>query len=70
LANTVQILEKSNLPELALKYARKGVEFNPDYTDAWKMLYYVTGATEAEKKNARDQLIRLDPLNKAWKELP
>ena len=70
LANTVQILEKSNFPQLALKYARIGVKFNPDYTDAWKLLYYVTGATEAEKQTAKDELIRLDPLNKAWKELP
>ena len=47
-----------------------GVEFNPDYTDAWKMLYYVTGATKEEKAMAKSELIRLDPLNPAWKELP
>jgi hypothetical protein len=66
----VQIFERSNLPELALKYARFGVDFNPDFTDAWKLLYYVTGATSAEKQTAKEQLIRLDPLNNAWKELP
>ena len=70
LANAVQIFEKSNLPELGLKYARIGVDFNPDFTDAWKLLYYVTGATTEEKQTAKEQLIRLDPLNKAWKELP
>ena len=70
LANTVQVFEKSNLPELARKYAQIGVEFNPDYTDAWKMLYYVTGATKEEKVMAKTELIRLDPLNPAWKELP
>jgi O-antigen ligase len=70
LANAVQIFERSNLPELALKYARFGVDFNPDFTDAWKLLYYVTGATTEEKQTAKEQLIRLDPLNKAWKELP
>ena len=70
LANTVQVFEKSNLPELAHKYAQIGVEFNPDYTDAWKMLYYVTGATAEEKAKAKTELIRLDPLNPAWKELP
>jgi hypothetical protein len=70
LANAVQIFERSNLPELALKYARFGVDFNPDFTDAWKLLYYVTGATSAEKQTAKEQLIRLDPLNNAWKELP
>ena len=70
LANAVQIFERSNLPELALKYARIGVKFNPDFTDAWKLLYYVTGATAEEKQTAKEQLIRLDPLNKAWKELP
>jgi len=46
------------------------VKFNPDFTDAWKLLYYVTGATSAEKQTAKEQLIRLDPLNNAWKELP
>jgi len=70
LANTVQVFEKSNLPELARKYAQIGVKFNPDFTDAWKMLYYVTGATVEEKAKAKNELIRLDPLNPAWKKLP
>ena len=70
LANAVQIFDKSNLPEKALKFARQGVAFNPDFTDAWKMLYYVTGSTAEDKAKAKAQLIRLDPLNPEWKELP
>jgi O-antigen ligase len=70
LANAVQIFDKSNLPEKALKFARQGVLFNPNFTDAWKMLYYVTGSTAEDKAKAKAELIRLDPLNPEWKELP
>jgi hypothetical protein len=66
----VQIFDKSNLPEKALKFARQGVLFNPNFTDAWKMLYYVTGSTAEDKAKAKAELIRLDPLNPEWKELP
>lgn len=69
LANSVQIFDSNNLSKEAIKYARIGIKFNPDYTDAWKMMYYASGATKSEKFNAKQQLIRLDPLNNAWKEL-
>jgi hypothetical protein len=47
----------------AYTYAKKGVEFNPDYFDAWKMLYYVSKSTDADKALALKNLKRLDPFN-------
>lgn len=69
LAEAVQLLESSNLPHLAIKYARLGVKYNPDYFEAWRFLYFSTKATAEERIQAKQQMIRLDPLNKAWKEL-
>jgi len=63
LAEAVQMFEQSKLPDQAYKYAKKGVEFNPDYTDAWKMLYYISKSTEADKALALKNMKRLDPLN-------
>lgn len=70
LANAVILLEESKLPQYAIEYARQGVAFNKDYFDAWKVLYYSTQASAAEKEEAKAQMIRLDPLNPEWKNLP
>jgi hypothetical protein len=69
LAQAAQTLERSGLNDLAIKYARLGVEFNPNYDDAWETLYYLKNSTAAERINAREQLIFLDPLNPEWKKL-
>ena len=63
LAQAVQMFEQSKLPDQAYTYAKKGVEFNPDYSDAWKMLYFSSKATEADKTMALENLKRLDPFN-------
>jgi O-antigen ligase len=70
LAQAVEILENSKLPELAIKYARKGVEFNPNFYTAWQMLYQATLSTPKEKQRAKLEMIRLDPLNMKLKQLP
>jgi hypothetical protein len=57
------------LPELAIQYARKGVEFNPNSFNAWQMLYLATNSSQEEKDKARKEMIRLDPLNPSWKNL-
>lgn len=62
-AQIVQSLEQSKLPDIAHRYALIGVEFNPDYFEAWKSLYYSTNATVEEKSRALENLKRLDPLN-------
>ncbi len=69
LASSVQLLENSNLPDLAIRYARQGVKFNPQSMEAWKMLYYSTNSTQIEKSKAKSEMIRLDPLNPEWKKL-
>jgi O-antigen ligase len=69
LAQAVEVLEKSNLPDLAIKYARIGVQFNPQSYNAWQMLYYATNSTMSEKNRAKSQMMRLDPLNPNIQEL-
>lgn len=63
LAQVVNILEQNKLYDQAYKYAKFAVEFNPNYFDAWKMLYYISKSTEADKSRALENLKRLDPLN-------
>ena len=70
LVNAVDILERSNLPDQAIIYARKAVVFSPLEYDAWKSLYRATKSTPDEKALAKQKMIELDPLNKANKELP
>ena len=70
LVNAVDILERSNLPDQAINFARKAVVFSPREYDAWKTLYRATQSTPEEKAQAKKKMIELDPLNKANKELP
>lgn len=63
LAQAVLLLENSKLPDLAYKYAKEGVEFNPDYFDAWRVLYSVTNSTAQDKESALANMKRLDPKN-------
>jgi hypothetical protein len=62
-ANAVQLLESSKLPDLALKYAKIGVEFNPDHFDSWKMLYFISKSSPEDKALALENMKRLDPNN-------
>lgn len=70
LAEAAGVFENSKIPDLARKYALEGVEHNPDYFDAWRTLYGISSSTPAEKAEAKKNLIRLDPLNQEWKNLP
>ena len=58
-----QILEQNKLFDLSYKYAKIATEFNPRSFEAWQMLYYSQKATPAEKSLARDNLLKMDPLN-------
>jgi O-antigen ligase len=62
-ANAVQLLESSKLEDLALKYAKIAVEFNPDHFDSWKMLYFISKSSPEEKALALENMKRLDPNN-------
>jgi O-antigen ligase len=70
LASAVQLFENAKLPELAHKYALIGTKFNPNYLDAWKMLYYSSAGTSEDKELAKMKMIKLDPLNNEWRNLP
>jgi hypothetical protein len=62
-ASAVQLLESSKLYDLALKYAKIGVEFNPNHFDSWKMLYFISKSSPEDKALALENMKRLDPNN-------
>jgi len=62
-ASAVQLMENSKLYDLAYKYAQIGVQFNPDNFDSWKMFYFISKSSEAEKAIALENMKRLDPNN-------
>jgi hypothetical protein len=62
-ANAVQLLENSKLYDLAYKYAQISVQFNPDNFDSWKMFYFISKSSAAEKAIALENMKRLDPNN-------
>jgi O-antigen ligase len=59
----IQLFERSKLYDLAYTYAIKATEFNPNYFDAWKMLYAISKSTPADKERALANMKRLDPKN-------
>jgi hypothetical protein len=62
-ASAVQLLEGSKLNDLALKYAKIGVEFNPNHFDSWKLLYFIVNSSPEDKALALENMKRLDPNN-------
>ena len=62
-AQAVQLFASNNLMEQAHDIALKAIEFNPDYFDAWRVLYYLSNSTEVEKAQALKNMKRLDPRN-------
>jgi hypothetical protein len=62
-AQGVQLFANSNLANEARQVALAGIEFNPEYFDAWKILYSLPNSTEEEKKEALANMKRLDPRN-------
>ena len=70
LGSAVEVLLNSKLDDLAYKYAKQGVDFNPQAHDAWRMLYYTPTVSPEDKALAKAKLIELDPLNEEWKKLP
>jgi hypothetical protein len=62
-AKAVELMENSKLYDLAYKYAQIGVQFNPDNFDSWKMFYFISKSSAAEKAIALENMKRLDPNN-------
>ena len=63
LSQAVQVFADSNLLPQAHDAAIKGIEFSPDYFDAWRVLYFLPNSTDTEKSLALENMKRLDPLN-------
>ena len=61
--SAVQLLEANKLYDLSYKYAKIATEFNPDSFEAWAILYYSQSATPDEKVLAKNNALKLDPLN-------
>jgi O-antigen ligase len=61
--SAISLFSENGFQELAYKYAKIAVEFNPDFADAWRQLYSVQLATEIDKNEAMKNLKRLDPNN-------
>jgi hypothetical protein len=62
-AQAAQLLASSNLMEQAHEIAIKGITYNPEYFDAWRVLYFLSNSTQAEKAQALENMKRLDPRN-------
>jgi len=62
-AQAVELLANNNLPDLALKYAKASVKFNPEDFTAWFQLYSLTNSSPEDKATALANLKRLDPRN-------
>lgn len=62
-ASAVELFENSKLNDLALKYAKIGVDFNPDHFDSWKILYFISKSSAEDKALALENMKRLDPNN-------
>lgn len=62
-AMAAYLLEQNNFNDLSHAHALKGVEFNPHFYDAWKLLYILKNSTDEERKLALSKMKALDPLN-------
>jgi len=62
-AEAAKLLAQNNLFDQARIAALKGIEFNRDSFDCWKILFFLTTSTSDEKQLAIENMKRLDPLN-------
>jgi O-antigen ligase len=69
LLSAIQILEQNSAFDVAYKYAKLAVEFNPENFDAWRIMNLIQNSTPEEKALAKKKMIELDPLNEEWKKL-
>jgi len=54
---------KSNLLPQALDLGRKAIKFNPNAVSAWALVFINPQAPLEERIRAREEILRLDPLN-------
>lgn len=58
-----QEILRSNLPIPALDVAREAKKFNPNAVSAWALIFSNPMASNSERIEAKNQILRLDPLN-------
>jgi hypothetical protein len=63
LINVVGVFETNKFYDLAHKYAREAVQFNPNSYESWKTLTLLTKSSAEEKNEAFGMMKKLDPLN-------
>ena len=63
LASASLLFEDNKLFPQALALARKGVEYNPNNFDAWRVLSVISQSTPEEKAKAIEMMHKLDPRN-------
>jgi O-antigen ligase len=62
-SQAVQLFATNNLLPQAHDVALRATQYNPNYFDAWRILYFLSNATPEEKALALKNMKRLDPLN-------
>jgi hypothetical protein len=65
-ADIAQKFEAAGLTDLAYKYTKIAIDFNPDSFEAWSILSQISKSSPEEKALALQNLKRLDPLNPAF----
>ena len=60
----IQDLLRSNLLNESLIVSRRAVEFNPNAVSAWALIFVNPAASDQERIKAKDEILRLDPLNR------
>ncbi len=65
----VGTFQQNGLDDLAYRYAKQAVEFNPDSFNAWQNFLKSPKLSNKERQIAVDNLVRLDPLNPNVKKL-
>lgn len=58
----------SNQFDKALNVSRRAVKFNPNDAAGWALILINSSASIEERTRARDEVFRLDPLNKQFKD--
>ena len=67
LAQATLILQNSNFELKSIEMAKRGVKFNPENSDAWKLILTSKLSSKIEKNEALKNLRRIDPYNPDWK---
>jgi hypothetical protein len=63
LANAALVFEQNKFPAQAYELGKLGIEYNPVYFDAWKVMATLSSSSEEEKTLAVTKMHELDPRN-------